>query len=456
MAKKVEESLYPNYIKHVIKQKGYTIQAVADAVGIPRRTISDYTTGNRPVPRESLKKLARYLKCSVNELMAEPEHSSLSLEQQKRNSTALLREDSAPLVLQLGSYEMDTLRRQMLQQVLGTTGLLLTTPLYDALRAVETSLDSPPQKQANTMSNGEREEFLVQCAASITACWHLMRGNQLAIIEQVLAPYLPRLLALVQQSSAHRKVAASLLTQVYRLYAILATHTKNMHVREIYCQQAAYYSGVAEDANLQASAFLMWANTFRYNQNPTRAIQIYQKAFIHERSISPLLLSKLHGELSVVHAQQKQVQEALRSLALAQELYPEQPENDPSFLYADFNPSSLLLREGLTHLALAQHVRDGSNVYALQAQTIFSYVESGQKKIVISERERIEIINGQAGTSLALSERDEFCSYVEMGVHGARELGSQKRLEEAVNIYKAGRKKWPDETPIKELAELFL
>ena len=455
MTKKAEESPYPNHIKDVIKQKGYTIQVVADAVGIPRRTITDYTTGRRPVPRDSLRKLARHLKCSIHELIAEPVHSSLSLERHESRETPLVRDDTALLMLEPGSYEMDTLRRQMLQQVLGTTGLIVTAPMYDMLRAVETALDSPSQKQDRTMSSAEREEFLIQCAASVTACWYLMRGNQLAIIEQVLSTYLPSLHSLVQQSS-HRKVAASLLTQVYRLYGILALHKKDLNVREIYCQKSVYYGGIAEDANLQAIAFVSWANNFSYVQNPARAIEMCQKALIHEGNIAPLVLSKLHSELSLVYAQQKQEQKALRSLVLAQEIYPENPENDPSFLYADFSSSSLILKDGLANLALAQHFREDANTYALQAQKVFSLVESGQAKGVTSERIRVEIINHQAKASLALSERDAFCHYLAMGIQGAKELGSQKRREEAINVYKEGREKWPDEPMVKDLADLFL
>ncbi|HAT46908.1 MAG TPA: hypothetical protein DCS90_17550, partial [Ktedonobacter sp.] len=37
------------------------------------------------------------------------------------------------------------------------------------------------------------DDFLAQCAASITACWHLMRGSQLSVVEEVLSSYLPML-----------------------------------------------------------------------------------------------------------------------------------------------------------------------------------------------------------------------------------------------------------------------
>ncbi|MGH2480819.1 MAG: AfsR/SARP family transcriptional regulator, partial [Ktedonobacteraceae bacterium] len=35
------------------------------------------------------------------------------------------------------------------------------------------------------------EEFLPQCAASLTACWHLLRGQEFLLVEKVLTRYLP-------------------------------------------------------------------------------------------------------------------------------------------------------------------------------------------------------------------------------------------------------------------------
>ena len=295
------------------------------------------------------------------------------------------------------------------------------------------------------------EEFLVQCAASITACWHLMKGSQLFVVEEVLSAYLPTLATFAQQATKYRKTAASLTTQGYRLNGIVALHRNDPLAREMYFQKAAQYSEIAENAGLQVSALISLGY---HNQDPIQAAQIYQRALLHKDAISPLLLSRLYIELSVAYARMRQEQEALGYMRLAQEIYPEYPENDPSFLYAEFSPSGMILEEGLTHLALAHHYPDRE--YPQQTWDTFARVEKLQTTFPVPERIRVEIINYQAKTALALKNLDAFCACLKQGILGASVLGSKRRRQEAIDVYKDARKLWPKESHLRDLADLFL
>lgn len=306
-----------------------------------------------------------------------------------------------------------------------------------------------PQVRVNAVF---AEEFLTQCAASITACWHLMRGNQLSVVEEVLSAYLPVLTVFLENPSKYQKTVASLITQGYRINGILALHRNNLRERELCCQLAVQYSELAENPGLLVSALISLASTFYYSRNPEKAAQIYQRALTYRDEISPLLLARIYIELAVVYAQQKQEQEALRYMSLAQEIYPEYPEGDPSFLYAEFTPSSMILEEGLTHLALAQHYSD--RAYPQQTWEVFSRFE--RLSVTVPERIRVEIINNQAKTALAMNDMDVFCNRIEQGVYGAKALGSKRRRQEALDVYKEARQLWPNELRIKELADLFL
>ncbi len=294
------------------------------------------------------------------------------------------------------------------------------------------------------------DDFLTQCAASITACWHLMRGSQLSVVEEVLSSYLPMLTHLAQQPSWYQKTAASFATQGYRLNGILALHRNNFRVRDVCFQQAVQYSEIAENPSLQVSALISLAY---HNQDPWKATQIYQRGLIHKNEISSLLLSRLYVELAVVYAQQAQEQEALRYMSLAQEVYPEHPEADPSFLYAEFSLSSMVLEKGLTLLALGQHYPHGR--YRQQAWETFTQIETPRPVFLVPERTRLEIINYQAKTALTFSDLDKFCDYLEKGAMGAKALGSEKRRGEAIEVYKEARSVWPNEPRVKELADLF-
>ncbi|HYU71627.1 MAG TPA: helix-turn-helix domain-containing protein [Ktedonobacteraceae bacterium] len=298
------------------------------------------------------------------------------------------------------------------------------------------------------------EEFLPRCTASITACWHLLKGSEFSVVEHMVSAYLPTLVQLAQQPSRYQKTAARLATQGYRLKGIVALHQNNLQARENYCQRALSYSEIAEDPSLLVSALISLASTFYYWSDPIKASHIYQKALLYMEHIPPLQRSRLSVELAVVYAQRGQEQEALRYLKLAQQVYPGHPENDPSFLYAEFSPASLFLEEGLTFLALTQHYPDRE--YDQKAWDTFAQVEEQQSKSLVPARILFEITNQQAETALALRNQELFRTYLEKGIQGAHALNSKQRRREAVKAYKQAQIIWPHELRIKELAELFL
>jgi hypothetical protein len=48
------------------------------------------------------------------------------------------------------------------------------------------------------------------------------------------------------------------------------------------------------------------------------------------------------------------------------------------------------------------------------------------------------------------------CDFLEKGILGAEALGSVKRQQEALDIYKEARKVWSNERKVWELGDLFL
>ena len=300
------------------------------------------------------------------------------------------------------------------------------------------------------LSSGQIEQLLTRCATSLVACWHLMRGSEYAVVEVLLPTYLPLLASLAQESSKYQSTVASLATQGYRLKGILALHRNDTKARDAYFQQAVYYAEIAQNPGLLVAALISLA----YHQpDPEEAEQLYQKALTYKQAISPLQRSRLYAELSVACAQQNREGEAMQFLSLAGQDYPAHPENDPSFLYAEFSPSSMILEKGRVHLALTEHQPNGQ--YPQQAWETFADIETDPSKLVISERIRYEIVNYQAETALALRDRDLCCDYVERGALGAVVLGSVKRRKEVIATRSKALKLWPHEGRVKELKYLF-
>ena len=61
---------YPNSVKECIKRQGYTLQEVADEIGISRRTLTSYVSGHVAIPRTYLEKIASTIDCNVEDLMS--------------------------------------------------------------------------------------------------------------------------------------------------------------------------------------------------------------------------------------------------------------------------------------------------------------------------------------------------------------------------------------------------
>jgi DNA-binding SARP family transcriptional activator len=297
------------------------------------------------------------------------------------------------------------------------------------------------------LSTAQIEEFLAQCATSITVCWQLMRGNNFYVVGQMLSKYLPTLETLAYQPSRYQKSSAKLAAQARLLASLIGLHQNDLLKRELHCKHAVTLSQVTQDKNLQVATLMWLAVTYYYSKHPTKALQTYQEALPDINAATPLIQGCLYVRMSNAYAQCGQEQEAVRCLRLAQAVFPEIPENDPSFLFADGGQFTLTLWEGLTRLDLDQ---------PREAWNALAQIERLPSTIIVPERMRLEITNHRAEAAVALGNLELFCDYIEAGVIGAKNLGSERRYNEAFGVYKLAKRLWRNEPRVKELQDLFV
>lgn len=290
------------------------------------------------------------------------------------------------------------------------------------------------------------EEFLPQCAACIAACWHLMRGNDFIIVENVLIAIIPLLLTLARQPSIYQKSAAQLTSQGYILAGLIAVLQLKHSIAESYCKLSIQYSRIAEDHNLEVAGLKHLAAKYLSAKYPLKTLSAYQEAQPLVDSVSPLLRSRTYLGLALAYAQCGQKQEALKYLALTKDTFPEHPEDDPSFAYADCGLSSIYHYEGLMYLEFNQ---------PKEAWETFVQVAGLKSKVGVPERTLIEIVNCQAEAAVAERNIEKACACIQVGVAGALRLKSEKRFNDTFAIYKQMRQVWPFERPVQSLAELF-
>ncbi len=309
------------------------------------------------------------------------------------------------------------------------------------------------------------EEFLPACTASISACWHLMMGDGLATVATQLPKYLPALEILAQQPSRYQKIAAKLATQGCFLMGLLAMHHLNLPLREAYCRRAARYGRESGDQALYVTALTYLACTLYLEQKLSEALRVYEQAIMiisaPENQISLLLKNKVFVQTAATYAQNGQVQEALRYVSKAREFLPGYAPNEAIDLATDWGLFSAFLQEGITYgylgqLTVQQGLSKRPRVLYTAAHTTLAQFEQLDTTIMVPERWRVEVLNHQAATAIALGEMEMFQTYFQAGAQGAKALGSQKRKQEAIDNWRLARLRWPDETVIKDLADLLL
>ncbi len=304
------------------------------------------------------------------------------------------------------------------------------------------------------------EEFLAQCSVSITACHQLLRSDGFATVEYALPQYLPLLMTIARYPSSYQQKAAYLAAQGCYLMGILSHHRLQFQERVAYGKQAAQYAKLSGDQALFVRMLAALANAWHSIGDSAEMLRTYEKAARLLDEVPALLRSRVLAGLAHAHAQQGQVQEALRYSGEARAVFSDE-EYLPSFLSMSYGIYQVILFEGETYLALGRHAGavhepGQASTYYQQAWDKLAQIEQVLQASSVPERFRVEIVNRRSLAAVKAGNLEAFRAYLVEGVNGAQRLGSQKRRQEAIASYRAAREKWPHESRVSELAELFL
>lgn len=296
-------------------------------------------------------------------------------------------------------------------------------------------------------------DFLPPCAASIAACWHLLKGDELATVTSLLPQYMPTLTTLAVQPSPHQQAAAALAAQGNILQAIIAMHQLKINERERYCREAVRCAYLSRDSNLTAAALMYLGYTYSFNIRPRRpeqAIRVFHKALQVLGAEDSLLRSDILMGLAEAYAQCYDERKAQENMARAQDCFPTYPENDPSYMYAECGLNVLYQWEGKMYLELSeQYPQHG---YAQRAWDALMFSTNTQS---INGRSVSETVLCQADAARLRGDLRTYTDYMRDGLHMALTLESRKRYDEAVELYHKTPEPWLKEQPIKGLTKEF-
>jgi transcriptional regulator with XRE-family HTH domain/tetratricopeptide (TPR) repeat protein len=302
------------------------------------------------------------------------------------------------------------------------------------------------------------EEFLPACAASVTACWHLLNAGDYDAVERALARFLPFLVESARQAFPFQKTAAHLAAQSFLLLGLVALHRVQLQQRTASCEKAVLYAQCAEDPLLLVEALVHLGDARYYQRQYAGMLSAEQQAMsiLQETAITfpRVLQSRVLMGLAHAYAPQGNRAEALDAIGKARTVFSGEIEDLPIFLSASTGPFSLILYEGWVRLDLGKH--DPQKEHYEQAAQTFAQIEALPKTLYVPERFGIEITNRRGQAAIGLGDLDAFRHYTLQSVEGLKSVHSEKRRQELIENYKIARKKWPYESQVQDLAEFLL
>ncbi|QBD80485.1 hypothetical protein EPA93_32735 [Ktedonosporobacter rubrisoli] len=274
-----------------------------------------------------------------------------------------------------------------------------------------------------------------------------MTGGQ-AELERLLPPYLNNLTRPTLYPGPDQRVAAGLTAQVYQLTALLELQRGDFVAAQMNGTQALVYSQLSKDWNIYIASQLRLASIFTARKRVGSALSAYNDALWRVNAsndgISPILHSWIFAGLGEIQATMGREKEALQFMQLALAVFPDNPEDDPCFSYAQCDRSMLFAYEGLIFLRL------GKPKFAWDA-----FAQIDELKPTPPERVRADFLYHKAYTSLVLGNMIQTCIYLEAAARAAQEIHSDLAFSEVYTLYQHMLALWGDEARVRLLARLF-
>jgi tetratricopeptide (TPR) repeat protein len=299
------------------------------------------------------------------------------------------------------------------------------------------------------------EEVLMQCAASISACWELSKSNDgadLSVAFKSVSAYVPALKAIVKDSSRYQKEAANLVGQCSILKTILGWHLEGLSAALAYSQDAVTYAKEAGDTALLLSALDKQAWLYYYNNCSKQAYSTMNQTLpLLKESKEPLpscLVGGIYSTLAVMQA--RNGQRSTVSLRQAAEAFFSGQGEDQHFMPIDFTKGTLVLQDGTAHYQQGEYDK------AIDSLSQVIHPETLKLKVTLPERARIEGLNIMTMALLKGSEKDmeRTLHCWQAAMQGAHTLQSEQRLSEALVSYEVMQSVWPGEKRIAGLRDL--
>ena len=353
------------------------------------------------------------------------------------NDVVTLTPEQIALVIELLNLEeysmknLDQSKRETLATILKIAGV-----------AVTFSLDPEPfERLATGKAINIDEATLAHFEGLMQTCWKLSNTSELPLAEKLIPQFLPRL----EELAPFQPKIAVLASQGLQLHSILVAHRLKLINKVLMCEKAVEHAKLGNDTDTIVAALIQLGVAYKYAQQPEKTLNAYQEALNYSEQTSPLLRARVYAESAEAYAHYQRKREAEFYLNLAYETFPEHPEQDASYLFADCGRHTLALYDGLVKLDLQQSKSAWTTFHSFTSQTNSS----------TPERIRLEIVNHQGRAAALDGNLEAYAASLQDGLSGSIAIKSRKRYDEAITIYQTIPTTWKSHSLISPLVEQF-
>ncbi|MBA2678444.1 MAG: hypothetical protein H0U76_08640 [Ktedonobacteraceae bacterium] len=317
-------------------------------------------------------------------------------------------------------------------------GLVSTTPV--------SSFDSEVWEwfiKTSTHSSILNQESIDAFQRLLQTCWTLCDCGNMALSEHLLSVSLPS----VQQLAHRQKDAARLAAEGLRLQSILSAHQLKMTEKLTQCVQSVSYARLADDPNTLAVSLHELTAALRYTRQSDALFTVFQEALSFCEHVSPLIRSGIYAGSAASFAQRGRRKEADFYIHLAYETLSETEKAPVDLAEIDNSSAHVAEYEGLVYLELGCFQK---------ADAVFERWTHLSEGSVLSERNRLEMLNYQGRAALQGGDVAKYAECLEKGIEGAFSIQSKKRLSEALEIFTLEMPhQWLREPRMKQIVERF-
>ncbi len=360
-----KSSTYPNRLRETIKQSGLTIKEVAEESGIPLRTLSDYCSGNVPIPRRRLEDLALVIGCSPAYLVPHAPH-------RKPEALQPGEESEEDWISTRGLNAVDQLRRDILRQMkqfAALAGVSLLAPSEavlnpDAWDRLLASLKKPTSIDEQTLWHLETlTETYCDLYHTTTAQADLLdslSGHLMTVV---------RLLKTSQPSATQQRLCG-VASSTAQMFGEICYGMENLEGAKAYYQLAARAAKESQNSTLQSIVLAREGFLPVEHGDPRQALLPLQVACTVAETSAPgktqAWIMMLEAEaLAKIDGKKQQCLDTLKKLEEA--YYSESSSRDSKYAdprWTGFQPARMLRYKGRCYLDLREPEEARSLLFA--------------------------------------------------------------------------------------------